>query len=698
MSLSLDNAGNLYVLDQDFACVRKVDGSGIITTIIPTASITGQPPTGDGGPLSAATFTTISSFVPDNAGNFYISDANACRVRKVNASGIITTIAGTGVAGFSGDGGPATSAQLTSPYAVSFDQAGNIYITDVGNSRIRKIDAAGIITTVAGNGTQGSSGDGGPALDAELNTTLKVVLDNNGNMYLDDAGNYRVRKIDATGIISAYAGTGAFGYSGDGGPATAAEMTSVSGIALDNGGNLYIADERNYVIRKVINCLSPQISQQPAGSTICAGGNASFTMAATGSTAYQWQVNSGSGWNNLSDGGVYAGTATNTLTITSAVAGMNMTQYQCAVVNVCGTFTTVPAILTVNTPSAPTVTIATTADVVCAGTTASFTASSTNGGATPVYQWLVNGLPVGASGATYVNATMNDGDAISCVMTSDAACITVPTAVSNTIVEQVQAAVSSSVSIDASATTICSGAEVTFTATAVNGGSSPAYQWLINGADVGAGKSVFTDNDLANGDMVSCMVTSSLSCSAPAASQNQVQMTVNANPSVVLMPDTIIALGQSVTLQANIAGPVTSYEWTPAAGLDNPITAAPVATPENTTTYQVIVSTDANCTASGKVTVGVFKPLKMPEAFTPNGDGKNDLFRIPPSLAVQISSFAVFDRWGTRVFYTTNSAGGWDGTLRGQPQPMGTYVWMIEYQDLLTGRPSQAQGTVILIR
>ena len=98
------------------------------------------------------------------------------------------------------------------------------------------------------------------------------------------------------------------------------------------------------------------------------------------------------------------------------------------------------------------------------------------------------------------------------------------------------------------------------------------------------------------------------------------------------------------------------------------------------------------------MTVGVFKTLKMPGAFTPNGDGKNDLFRIPPSLAVKISGFAVFDRWGTRVFYTTNSAAGWDGTLRGQPQPTGTYVWTIAYQDLLTGKPSQARGTVILIR
>jgi gliding motility-associated-like protein len=165
-----------------------------------------------------------------------------------------------------------------------------------------------------------------------------------------------------------------------------------------------------------------------------------------------------------------------------------------------------------------------------------------------------------------------------------------------------------------------------------------------------------------------------------------------------MMPDTIIGLGQSVVLNADVTGPVTSFQWTPAAGLNNPNSATPAASPENTTTYQVIVSTDEGCTANGKVTVGVFKTLVMPGAFTPNGDGKNDLFRIPPSLAVKIKAFAVYDRWGGRVFYTTNSSAGWDGTLGGQPQPMGTYVWMIEYEDLLTGRMAMVKGTVILVR
>lgn len=878
--LTVDNNGNIY-FSENTGDVRKIDASGIITTIITVAQANGSASTGDGGPLSAATFIQITKFVPDNAGNFYISDYSAGVVRKVDNTGIIHTIAGTGAWGFSGDGGLATAAQLNRPYGVAFDNAGNIYIPDEGNNRIRKIDPSGIITTVAGNGTFGYSGDGGPATSAQLYGGWQVVCDASGDLYIDDVVNCCVRKVDPSGTITTYAGVGGItsgGYSGDGGPANAAKLSSPMGIAMDNGGNLYIADENNYIIRKVTNCLFAQVAQEPAAGTICVGANTNFTFTSTGSTGYQWQANTGSGWSDLADGGVYAGTTTNTLAITSAVAGMNATQYRCSLVNACGTITTVPAVLTVNTPSPPTVAISTPYDEFCAGATATFTATATNGGATPAYQWLVNntnvgtnnpnyttsglnngdvvacvltsnsacatmptatsntlamtidplvtpgisiagptaaicagspasftataanggaapsyqwqlngantgtnsatytnsalnngdvvscmltsnavcattptaasnavtmtvnpqvspgisiagptgficagspasfmatpvnggsspafqwlvnGAPAGAAGPTYTNASLIDGDVVSCVMTSDAACLTTPAAVSNAIVQEVKPPVTASLSIAASTTTICAGTRVSFTATPVNGGSSPAYQWQVNGSDAGSDNPMFTTNVLSNGDVVTCILTSSLSCSSPASSQNQLVMTVNEEPTVTMMPDTTIGLGQSIVLQVDVTGPVTSYQWTPADDLDNPFAAAPVASPANTTTYQVTVSTAANCTAHGKVTIGVFKSLKMPSAFTPNGDGKNDLFRVPPSLGVKIIAFAVYDRWGARVFYTTNSSAGWDGALGGRPQAAGTYVWMIEYEDVLTGKPAQAKDTVILIR
>ena len=167
------------------------------------------------------------------------------------ASGIITTVAGTGDEGFSGDGGPATSARLNRPWAIALDGAGNLYITDLRNIRIRKVDTSGTITTVAGTGEEGFSGDGGPATSAQLFGPRGVALDGAGNLYIADTGNIRIRKVDTAGTITTVAGTGVFGFSGDGGPATSAQLNGDRGIALDGAGNLYIAEFVNRRIRKM---------------------------------------------------------------------------------------------------------------------------------------------------------------------------------------------------------------------------------------------------------------------------------------------------------------------------------------------------------------------------------------------------------------------------------------------------------------
>jgi len=153
--------------------------------------------------------------------------------------GIISTVAGNGTLGFSGDGGPATSAQFNYPYRVACDGRGNLYISD--DQRIRKVDTSGIISTVAGNGTKGFSGDGGPATAAQLNTPHAVAFDKSGNMYIADYDNYCIRKVDTSGIISTVVGTGTSGYSGDGGPATAAQISKPNALAFDSSGNMYLA-------------------------------------------------------------------------------------------------------------------------------------------------------------------------------------------------------------------------------------------------------------------------------------------------------------------------------------------------------------------------------------------------------------------------------------------------------------------------
>lgn len=227
----------------------------IITTIAGTGSSVGS---GDRGPATAAGIPDPCAGVFDKYGNYYFADGDGTNsVRKIDVSGIISTIAGTGSAGFSGDGGLATLAKLDLPQDVAIDTFGNLYIADGSNDRIRKISiATGIITTVAGSGAAGGtgsfSGDGGPATGATLNDPQGVCLDKFGNMYIADLINCRVRKVNTAGVISTFAGTGYPGYSGDGGAASAAELSAgVVGVVADDTGNIYIADGSNGRVRKV---------------------------------------------------------------------------------------------------------------------------------------------------------------------------------------------------------------------------------------------------------------------------------------------------------------------------------------------------------------------------------------------------------------------------------------------------------------
>jgi sugar lactone lactonase YvrE len=187
----------------------------------------------------------------DSAGNLYFVDAGNHRVRKVSSAGVITTVAGNGVPGFSGDGGQAASAQLNNPHGLAMDAVGNLYIADSYNHRIRKITTTGIISTVAGNGKQGYSGDGGPAASAQLFNPNAIAVDSSGNLYIADTWNHSIRKVTNAGIISAVAGNGVSGFSGDDGPAASAQLNAPYGITVDSAGNLYIAEYGNHRIRKV---------------------------------------------------------------------------------------------------------------------------------------------------------------------------------------------------------------------------------------------------------------------------------------------------------------------------------------------------------------------------------------------------------------------------------------------------------------
>ena len=261
--VAVDSKGNVFFTNGYYGYfVVRLDATTGIPTLVAGNGTAGF--SGDDGLATGAAFNTPLGLALDAAGNLYIADLANARVRKVS-HGVITTVAGNGTLGFSGDGGPATSAQLSGPANVAVDFAGNLYIVDTGNQRIRKV-SNGIITTVAGGGT--SLGDGGPATSASLYNPNAVAVDSAGNLYIADSSNNRVRKVSTNGVIATVAGgappTGTIpilgpglppygGFGGDGGPATAAQLYDPTGVAVDSNGNIYIADSYNGRVREVSN-------------------------------------------------------------------------------------------------------------------------------------------------------------------------------------------------------------------------------------------------------------------------------------------------------------------------------------------------------------------------------------------------------------------------------------------------------------
>ena len=247
--VAVDIFGNVYIADSSNNKIRKVGSTGTITTFAGTG-VGGS--SGDGGAATSAQLYWPSGISVDISGNVYIADTYNNKIRKVTSTGIITTIAGTGTYGSSGDGGAATSAQFFYPVGVSVDISGIVYIADNGNNKIRMVASTGIITTFASTGTAGSSGDGGAATSAQLNNPYGVTVDISGNVYIADGTNFEIRMVTSTGIITTIAGTGGGGDGGDGGVATSAQLTFPHGVAVDISGIVYIADTYNNKIRMVV--------------------------------------------------------------------------------------------------------------------------------------------------------------------------------------------------------------------------------------------------------------------------------------------------------------------------------------------------------------------------------------------------------------------------------------------------------------
>ncbi len=246
--VAVDSEGNLFISHRSKNRIRRVGKDGVITTIAGNGMAGFS---GDNGPALKAAFNFPAGLCLDQAGNLYVADRNNHRVRRIDTLGIVTTVAGTGTPDWGGDGGPAVEAHLNYPSDLICDGKGNLYISDRSNNRIRKVDARGTISTVVGLGLPEFGGDFGPATDAFLKYPFGIDLDQKGNLYIADRGNNRIRKVDTQGIITTVAGDGTHFFAGDYGPATRASLAYPTDVVVDDRGNLYIADRNNNRIRKV---------------------------------------------------------------------------------------------------------------------------------------------------------------------------------------------------------------------------------------------------------------------------------------------------------------------------------------------------------------------------------------------------------------------------------------------------------------
>ncbi len=578
-ALAFDKAGNLYIADQANSVIREVNmTTGIITTAVGNNVNGGA--YGYGGDGLPATSDSVFLQLPtgiafDKSGNMFIADAGNNVVREVNTSGTITTFMGTGTAGYTKNATGLSllnlqSAPLNQPSSIAIDNKGDIFIADKGNNVIQKVtNTLGLlwnIATVAGrDSTVGDyRGDGGPATDAKLNTPIGVTLDAAGNIYIADENNNRIREVIG-GKIYTIAGTITQGYSGDGGPATVAELSAPWAVTLGPGGNIYIPDNFNNSIRVIKHCTAG-VYAYPDSSYICSGDSA--PLAAYGDSAFTWAPSTG--LNTTTGANVIASpTVTTTYTVTGKPSGGK----SFAVVSVfpVPTFSITSGITT--TPG------------ICAGGKDTLIANiSSSSGST--YSWNPS-----ISNVISTSSTKFVGVVSPTVTTTYSLTVTNANGCSNTGSFTVNV---STIKVNPSNPIICPLGTATLTA---SGGLSASYAWSPStGLSATSGTTVFAKP--ASTTVYSVTGTTSLGCKTTI---NDTVIVATPNVTATASPQ-IICKGSGSKLTASGA---STYTWAPSISLSSSTGASVTAVPSVTTTYTVTGVTSSGCSATAIVIVNV---------------------------------------------------------------------------------------------
>ena len=618
--IAIDFRGNLFISDAGRNVIRKIRPDGLITTYAGTGSLGWS---GDGGLAINAKLQSPAGLTCDPSGNLYIADAANKVVRKVDTFGIITTIAGVhGSIAVSSVGGPVATTSLGSVSGLAFDASGNLFIAN-GNDRVWKLNAAGTTVTLFAGGTIGYAGNGSAATAAAMEGVSDVFVDTAGVVYISEQANNVIRKVSTTGIISVFAGLGGLttnGASGDGGAATAAKLNSPGCMTKDATGNFYICDISNNKIRKVTP--AGIISSYTGITNTAMLANYTGDGATIGATT-RFQNNNGicfdsAGHLFISDKG--PGNVPLTAGAGRRVREIfNVDLFHIAV---------------------------STNDTICSSDSVTFTALPTSGYYSFQYRWKVNGVAAGTNSSIFHPTTIANNDRVSCTIidTSNGGLLL---AKSDTITMTVNPVVVPAISILTTSDTVCFGATTTYTASIANGGSTPSIQWKVSGTTVATGTTY--SYVPANGDTVTAILTSNAVCAIP----NPVK--VSRIITVLPLPDAgsisgpaFVCAGSTISLTSSGS---TGGVWTASNATATVSTGGVVSgltTGTDTISYRVTTATCGNATATRVITIG-----GTPVAGTISGPGF-----VCPGATISLTNASPGGVWSASNSRATVSATG----------------------------------------
>ena len=675
--------------------------------------------TGAGG-TEPIQIVPIAVFI-DEHNNLFVSDREHNVVKKYPPGGG----AGVVVAGANGQG--TNLDQLEGPESIFVDLQDNLYVYDVGNNCIKKFapgatmgvivgllpggDNRGLYVDCAGNIYAPVVGQQSVLKFTPGSTTGKVVAGGNGEgfaanqfiepigMWVDQQGDIFVCDIQKSTRIMEWKPGATTGILVAGGNGDGPNHNQVGGLLwMDGKNNMYLSDDAP-------GNFNSRVDIWPLGAS------GSTTLLTSNSAGTAHDRFGAADLKEDPQGNVFIADFSNNRVlefkrnsyIDSTYTPTDPGQYYAVVTDMRGyTDTTDP--ITVIIPSGPPSTISITATAtntpVC--TPITFTATAANAGPNPNFRWVISGVTVGSDTPAYTNNLFANGDQVYCILTSSTSCsIGIGGDTSNIIALGIDSKGAATVTIAASDTAICQGSTVVFDATVTNGSAQPGFQWLINGVVIpGDDSASYHSDSLANGNVITCLITSDDACGL--AKSNSIPIIVSIPPVIAAGQVFTIPYGKSITLDPAVTGNVTSWLWTPGTGLSDSTIEDPVAAPFTTTLY-TLKATAPGCPAdSATVLVNVYTPISLPNAFTPNGDGHNDVFYVLSGPVNSRVDLAVFNRWGQAVFRAHDAtpgdrSKGWNGYIHGQPAEPGTYVYIVDMK-FADDSSKTYKGTVMLIR